>query len=222
MTRIATKFFTAAPALAVAMILGLFASGASATPTITNDEGAFNTAAGGGLTFEGFETAFAQAPSVAFTGFTLSETGGTINRISSLDYHYNTGFPIEGSRWAGFEIDSSVVHLTFDNPINALGFFISVDVASVMDLRIDGASFVNVSLGAGEVLFIGLLDSLASFTTISFDVFGSTDPNMGFDALSFRNAPIAASVPEPASLALLGLGLAGLGFAARRQRPDAA
>jgi hypothetical protein len=48
-------------------------------------------------------------------------------------------------------------------------------------------------------------------------VFGGTEQ---FDNISFNPAIIsvpAASVPEPGTFALLGLGLAGLGFARRRR-----
>ena len=60
---------------------------AMAAPTFYDDQTAFNTAAGSGLSFESFEDAFSplQAPSVNFGDFTVTETGSKDNSIARTD-----------------------------------------------------------------------------------------------------------------------------------------
>lgn len=66
-----------------------------------------------------------------------------------------------------------------------------------------------------------------SASAISFAFIGSTDQSwsdegFGLDNVVVRTNAVASTVPEPASLALAGLGLAGLGFTRRKLASRAA
>lgn len=95
----------------------------------------------------------------------------------------------------------------FDAPINAFGLSFGNYNASLASVELAGATH-SVPSGGG---FLGIVDTSGTFTSVSYSASGSGSL---FDNVVYG---ATAPVPEPDALALMLIGVAGLGFATRRR-----
>jgi hypothetical protein len=184
---------------------------------------------------------FANFPvgTAGLTGWTIIGPAGTAVSIVSGSFTQNgVSFPAEdGVQWLDLTGDNSnstegvsqLVATTIGDEYQ-LSFYIGnttggqiFGTTSTVDVLLDGSlAFANTNAMASPTTLIWLqythtFIASGATTTIGFqNADPSTDNSNGLDNVVLTDLGPAGPAPEPATLALLGLGLAGLGFSRRK------
>lgn len=206
------------PHAALAVILALVASSASAN-LVTN--GDFETGNLAGWTTFTTGNGTIGSPIVTLANV----TGSGASNAAQLDVgqvNFTYGVQQGGGMWQSIATGTGMLHLSAAIAALSTGIWTNVE-AGVFSLILDGIAVDTHAfgqIGPGS----NLRSSLAADTVVTAGVHSLgievTRPFMpaGYVLQYFDNIVAEqAAVPEPATLALLGLGLAGLGFSRRKQ-----
>lgn len=223
-----------APKIGLALALGLASFEAEAAPVFFDDRTLFDAATGPLAGFEDFEAAFDGPGSMSEPGPWNSDTDDSV--FSPGDIAEGISFVSSAGNLAALD-DSSFSDLTstaigpnsfgsdlvisFLPGVNAIAFDvfqvfaapqgITVSLFDISDVLIASTDVEATSLGG----FFGVIDDMNLIGAITLSANNPTGAEL-IDNVAFGLVD-ATAVPEPGTLALFGLGLAGVGLARRRR-----
>ena len=176
------------------------------------------------------------AGQTVYSDFTISHAPyGSYGTLSGSVVNIDPNGPDTDPRSDPLDYINSGITFNFTNPINSIGFEVgdwgTCCLPSGLYISFDGGSPIQVGLSTiyGDVffggraeVFVAAFDDSGQFNSVSFwgDGVGEVlvaGGTVRYALLDGGTLP-GGAVPEPATWALMLLGMAGTGFAMRRQR----
>lgn len=213
----------------------------SSIPNASGAESSFlaNLSGVGTEDFESQTAGAAQPLTLNFPGFgggTLSATlsGGdgrvrTVTPGNAVAGRYSIPSTTSSNFWEVVAGGTGNFNIAFGQEIAALGFY-GIDIGDYggqpqLALSNGDTLTVNNTVGSsgstdGTVLFFGLIAENAGelFTSVDFLTNTGRGDAFGFDNFTVGEQRQIVTAPEPATIALMGLGLAGVGFARKKKQ----
>lgn len=174
------------------------------------------TASIGALLFAGVAQASLIGSTVdvsAYFGNTSSPYYDPGNVVVGAGVEYPAGsYPSYNPSW---QIDISDSQLTITDTASTGFPFVTSSFNGWILTVVSGPAITSAAVDAGSDFSPFALSIVNG--TLQLNYSGVAGPSGGTSIINFATDSVAPSVPEPGTLALLGLGLAGLGFARRRK-----
>jgi hypothetical protein len=231
----------------VAAAAAFVSTAALATPvtffdTIADGQANFaNTVTGTGSSYESLSlSGLSYGSSWDLGDFAISNVDGANSSIYSASSDGNTGQMIginpqgSGSSPSGYK-DSGIT-FTFDSAINALGFeagdwatcchpsslYMQFDGGATQSVGTANSYLDNPAKAAGlarDGIFVGAIDDTDTFTSVTFWGDGVGEFLTAGGTIMWATVDLnSVSVPEPTTLGLFGLGLAGIAASRRKKK----
>ena len=197
----------------------LLPAGADAAIITYTSSAAFFAAAGGGVATETYESLVLNSlisDGSTVNGVTYGFLAGRSGRVDNLYQRIGNQSLAAAPPADGFFSPGESITVTFTSAVNAVGIFVNINPSPPSSLQVQTAAGAAGNGAVYDVLslyFVGLISDVA-FNSATIAGLGNAGSGFNLDNLSYR--PAAAAIPEPVSMALLGLGLVLAGLRARR------